>query len=140
MTATLGLIGAGRLASALVAGWVAADPTCAPQILATDRYEGVAEALAVHYGIGVRATPAAVAAEADLVILLVKPQDVPGAAAEVATTLRAGACVASAAAGVELATIRAALADETTVARFMPNIPVAVGGGVSAVSENTFLW
>ena len=133
MTATLGLIGAGRLASALVAGWVAADPSCAPRILATDRYEGVAEALATQHGIGVRATPAAVAAEADLVILLVKPQDVPGAAAEVATTLRTGACVASAAAGVELATIRAELADETNVARFMPNIPVAVGGGVSAV-------
>ena len=133
MTATLGLIGAGRLASALVAGWVAADPACAPRILVTDRYEGVAEALAADYGIGVRATPAAIATEADLVILLVKPQDVPGAAAEVAMTLRAGASVASAAAGVELATIRAALADETNVARFMPNIPVAVGGGVSAV-------
>ena len=70
MTVTLGLIGAGRLASALVAGWVAADPACASRIFATARYEGVAEALAVQYGIGVRATPAAIAAEVDLVILL----------------------------------------------------------------------
>ena len=48
-----------------------------------------------------RATPADVAAEADLVILLVKPQDIAAAAREVATTLRPGASVASAAAGVE---------------------------------------
>ncbi len=130
---TIGLIGAGRLAGALVAGWIAADADCAARIIATDRYEGVAEALASHHGIGVRATPAAVAAEADLVILLVKPQDIAGAAAEVATTLRGGAAVASAAAGVELATIRAAFAAETPVARFMPNIPVAVCSGVSAV-------
>lgn len=129
----LGLIGAGRLASALVAGWTAADPACAARIVATDRVEGVADALAERHGIGVRATPADVAAEADLVILLVKPQDIAAAAREVATTLRDGACVASAAAGVELATIRAELAPGTPVARFMPNIPVAVGGGVSGV-------
>ena len=129
----LGLIGAGRLASALVAGWVAADLACAARILATDRVGGVAESVAAAYGIGIRATPAEVAAEADLVLILVKPQDVPGAACEIATTLRAGAIVASAAAGVELATIRANLAATTPVARFMPNIPVAVGGGVSAV-------
>ena len=130
---TLGLIGAGRLASALVAGWIAADPANTGRIIATDRVDGVAEALAAQQGIGVRATPAAVAAEADLVILLVKPQDIAAAAREVATTLRAGACVASAAAGVELATIRAELAPDTQAARFMPNIPVAVGGGVSGV-------
>jgi pyrroline-5-carboxylate reductase len=130
---TLGLIGAGRLASALVAGWVAADPANAGRIIATDRVEGVAEAVAAQHGIGVRATPAAVAAEADLVILLVKPQDIAAAAREVATTLRPGASVASAAAGVELATIRTGLAAGTPAARFMPNIPVAVGGGVSGV-------
>ncbi len=54
---TIGLIGAGRLAGALVAGWVAADADCAARIIATDRYEGVAEALASQHGIGVRATP-----------------------------------------------------------------------------------
>ncbi len=133
MTSTLGLIGAGRLAGALVAGWIAADPTCASRIVATDRVEGVAEALAGQYGIGVGVTPAAVAAEADLVLLLVKPQDIVAATEAVATALRPGAVIASAAAGVELATIRAASADGTPVARFMPNIPVAVCGGVSAV-------
>jgi len=133
MTSTIGLIGAGRLASALVTGWVAADPANAGRIVATDRVEGVAESLAQHHGIGVRSTPAEVAGEADLVILLVKPQDMSAAAAEVGTALRPGACVASAAAGVELATIRAALPAATPVARFMPNIPVAVRGGVSAV-------
>jgi pyrroline-5-carboxylate reductase len=126
------LIGAGRLASALVAGRVGADAAKAVRIIATDRMEGIAEAVAAQHGIGVRATPADVAAEADLVILLVKPQDIAAAAREVATTLRPGACVASAAAGVELATIRAELADGTPAARFMPNIPVAVGGGAVA--------
>jgi pyrroline-5-carboxylate reductase len=126
---TLGLIGAGRLASALVAGWVGADPACAARILATDRVEGVAEAL----GTGVRATPAEVAAEADLVLLLVKPQDIAGAARDVGAALRAGAAVASAAAGIELATVRAELPAGTPVARFMPNIPFAVGGGVAGV-------
>ena len=130
---TLGLIGAGRLAGALVAGWVGADPACAARIVATDRMEGVAEALAERHGIGARATIAEVAAEADLVLLLVKPQDIAAAAAEVATGLRDGAAVASAAAGVELAGIRPHLAPGTPLARFMPNIPVAVGGGVSGV-------
>jgi pyrroline-5-carboxylate reductase len=132
-TGTLGLIGAGRLASALVQGWVAADPACAGRIVATDRVDGVAEALAGRFGIGTAADPAAVAAGADLVILLVKPQDIAAAAAAVGAVLREGACVASAAAGVELARIRAALGADAPLARFMPNIPVAVRGGVSAV-------
>ena len=126
---TLGLIGAGRLAGALVAGWTGADPACAARIIATDRIEGVAEAL----GVGVRATPAEVAAEADLVLLLVKPQDIPAAAREVGGALKVGAAVASAAAGIELATIRAELPADTPAARFMPNIPFAVGGGVAGV-------
>jgi len=102
-TGTLGLIGAGRLASALVQGWVAADP-------------------------------AAVARDAELVILLVKPQDIAAAAAAIGPALAPGACVASAAAGVELAQVRAALGVDAPTARFMPNIPVAVRGGVSAVT------
>ena len=129
----LGLIGAGRLASALVQGWTAADPSCAGRIVATDRVEGVAEALAAQYGIATAPDPAAVAAASDLVILLVKPQDIAAAAAAVGAALRDGACVASAAAGVELAGIRAALGTDAPLARFMPNIPVAVRGGVSAV-------
>ncbi|MFM8612573.1 MAG: pyrroline-5-carboxylate reductase [Actinomycetota bacterium] len=132
-TGTLGLIGAGRLASALVQGWVAADPACAERIVATDRVEGVAEALAAAHGIRTAADLAAVAASADLVILLVKPQDIAAASAAIGPALGDGACVASAAAGVELAGIRAALGTGAPLARFMPNIPVAVGGGVSAV-------
>jgi pyrroline-5-carboxylate reductase len=133
-TGTLGLIGAGRLASALVQGWVAADPACAQRITATDRVEGVAEALAAQHGIAVAADPAATAAASDLVILLVKPQDIAAAAAAIGPALRPGACVASAAAGVGLAGIRSALGAEAPLARFMPNIPVAVRGGVSAVT------
>lgn len=133
-TGTLGLIGAGRLASALVQGWVAADPACAERITATDRVAGVAEALAERHGTRVAADPAAAAAAADLVILLVKPQDIAAAAAAIGPALRPGACVASAAAGVDLAQVRAALGADAPAARFMPNIPVAVRGGVSAVT------
>jgi pyrroline-5-carboxylate reductase len=133
MASTLALIGSGRLAGALVAGWTREDPGVASRIVATDRVAEAAESLAAEQGVGTRATIGEAVAEADLAILLVKPQDIAAAAAEVGASLRPGAAVASAAAGVELAAIRAALGVDAPLARFMPNIPVAVGGGVSAV-------
>ena len=47
----LGLLGAGNMASAMVRGWVRADPAMAERILVTDRGSGRAAALAERYGV-----------------------------------------------------------------------------------------
>ena len=53
VASTIGLIGSGNMASAMVSGWVKADPEMAGRILVTDRGSGRADAL----GVEVRRSP-----------------------------------------------------------------------------------
>jgi pyrroline-5-carboxylate reductase len=130
----IGLIGAGRLADALCAGWVADDAARGASIGATDRFPAQAEALASAHGIRAVATVAELATASDVLVIAVKPQDMDAALAEIAPVVAATTVVCSTAAGVPMKRLRAGLPATTAVARIMPNIPVAVGSGVVAVA------
>lgn len=67
-----------------------------------------------------------------LVVLAVKPAGVVPVASQLAPLLGAEDCVLSIAAGVRLASLRAALGDGPALVRSMPNLPVAVGKGMIA--------
>jgi pyrroline-5-carboxylate reductase len=123
---TLGLLGAGNMASAMVRGWVRADPSMAERILVTDRGSGRAAALAESHGVRHIAENAQVAAEADVVVLCVKPVITPQKA------------IASVAAGVRTATLETILDVDAPVFRFMPNVGVQVGQGTLAYSAGRF--
>ena len=71
----------------------------------------------------------------DVVILAVKPQILPGVARDAADHL-GSAAVISIAAGVSLATLESLLPD-TRVVRVMPNLPVQVLSGATAVCRGT---
>lgn len=130
----IGLIGAGRLASAMCAGWVADDPGRSGAIGATDRYPEQSAALAAAYGVRAVERAADLAAASDVLLVAVKPQDMEIALTEIAPVIAPTTIVCSTAAGVPLGRLRAALPPQTPVARIMPNIPVAVGAGVVAVA------
>lgn len=72
------------------------------------------------------------AAEAEVLVLAVKPQVMPALLAELGPCVGGGAVVLSVAAGVSLATLEAALPDTAEVVRCMPNTPALVGLGASA--------
>jgi pyrroline-5-carboxylate reductase len=76
---------------------------------------------------------------AELVVLAVKPAGIVELAREVAGALQRGTAVVSVAAGIPLATLRAALPDDVDVLRAMPNTPAAIGQGVTglAAAEGT---
>jgi pyrroline-5-carboxylate reductase len=135
---TLGLIGAGNMASAMVRGWVRADPSMADRILVTDRGSGRAEALARSHGVRHIAQNAEVAAAADVVVLCVKPVDVERVLREVSELITPRKAIASVAAGVRTATLETILDVDAPVFRFMPNVGVQVGQGTLAYSAGRF--
>jgi pyrroline-5-carboxylate reductase len=135
---TLGLIGAGNMASAMVRGWVRADPSMAGRILVTDRGSGRAEALATAHGVRHMAENAEVAAAADVVVLCVKPVDVERVLREVSELITPSKAIASVAAGVRTATLETILDVDAPVFRFMPNVGVQVGQGTLAYSAGRF--
>lgn len=71
---------------------------------------------------------------ADVVVLGVKPAGITALAEHIRDTLSPDALVVSVAAGVVLKDLRTALGGHRAVARAMPNTPVAIGRGVTAVS------
>jgi pyrroline-5-carboxylate reductase len=122
----IGLIGAGNMARALARGW--GDP-----VLATDGGSGRAAALVAELGGSVPASNAALAEQADLVVLACKPYQLETVAAEIAS---AAPRVLSVLGGTSVTELRAAL-PESEVYAVMPNTPVEVRRGVTIVAEET---
>ncbi|KHL19263.1 pyrroline-5-carboxylate reductase [Mumia flava] len=129
---TVAVIGGGVMGETLVAGmlrngWDAGDVAIA------EKRADHAATLRDRHGVEVGDIDAVVRS-ADVVALVVKPQDLPAVLGEVAAHLAPSALVVSLAAGVTTETIEAALAPGTPVVRVMPNTPAQVGAGTAAIS------
>lgn len=124
-------IGAGNMARALISALIAAghDPQ---RILASDPGdESRAEAAAL--GIGTTDDNAAAVADADTVVLAVKPQVMDQVLASIAPALQTGHLVISVAAGVTLDRLRQGLGERPALVRAMPNTPALYGAGVAGL-------
>ena len=127
----LAIIGAGAMGEALLAGWLAAGWN--PQDLRA--VDPDADRLAyVERRYGVAPASLAEAAQADLLVVAVKPHLVAGVLAELSSTLSPATLVVSIAAGVSLDRLAAALPEGQPVVRVMPNTPSLVGRGISGVA------
>lgn len=128
-TIRLGLIGAGNMASAMVAGWVRADPQMAERLVLTDRGSGRAAALAERVGCSVASDNRGLVGQVDVVVLCVKPIDIEDVLRGISDVVHPATVVASVAAGVQIATIENLLEEGVPVIRLMPNVPVRVNAG-----------
>lgn len=127
------LIGAGRMGGALARGWIAGglDPR---DLVIVEPDPGSREALRA-LDCTLLSDPMQ-APHAGVMVLAVKPQTMADVLSVVAP-LAARALVLSIAAGIQLATLRAALPAGARVVRAMPNIPAAVGHGATALVGET---
>ena len=129
------VLGVGKLGEALLGGLLRAGRPASDVLVTARRPERAAE-LAERYG--VRAVGnAEAAAEADVLLLVVKPQDMGALLDELAGAVPPDRLVVSLAAGITTATLEAALAPGTAVVRVMTNTPVLVDAAMSAVSPGS---
>ncbi|HMI92901.1 MAG TPA: NAD(P)-binding domain-containing protein, partial [Polyangiales bacterium] len=133
----IAFIGAGNMAGALVQGLVAAR-SCSPgQIVASDaRAEACAE-LAGKHGIDCAPDNARAARGADVLVLCVKPQVLPGVLAELAPHVGPNTLAVSIAAGVPVSVLERGLGAGVRVVRAMPNTPALVQAGATAIAAGT---
>ena len=126
-----------------ILGGILAGGFPADRITATVRRADRASELRQRHGITVLAgseddgANRTAAAEADIVIIGVKPVGVRAMLTEVAGSLAPGAVVVSVAAAVPLELMEAALPAGTQVIRTMPNTPAKVGRGVTALAPGS---
>ena len=117
------LVGCGNMGGAMLRGWLGAG--MAPDSIL------VIDPMASGLPAGVRAVPNAEGAAPDVLILGIKPQMLDA----VAPTLAVGpnTLIISILAGVECATLAHRLPGARQYVRVMPNMPAAIGEGISAV-------
>lgn len=131
----LAILGAGVMGENLLAGLLG-NGWSPEQVVVTDRRPDRQAELRRTYGVEVSDNLTAVG-EADTIVLVVKPQDVPGLLEEIAPAVKDGALVVSLCAGVSTASLEARLPDHAAVVRVMPNTPAQVAEGMAAVSGGT---
>ena len=131
------VLGAGNIGSALIGGILKAGVTSRAHLVATTRSEAHAAELARRFSIRVTAGDNRKAVEfGDVIILAVKPNTLPSVLEEVRDVLRGDQILLSLAASIPIALIERLAAKQMSVFRAMPNIPVVVEEGATAVSFN----
>ena len=120
------------MATALAGGFLRAKLLAPAQLIASDVAEASRTAFAAAAGCRVADQNAEVVKAASVLILAVKPDQVPGVLAEIREHFTARHLLISIAAGVSLARIEAALGEGARVVRVMPNTPALVGASASA--------
>ena len=126
MIRKLAVVGGGAMGEALLAAAIAQDVCRADAIVVGESVASRRAHLAEAHGVGVDADNAAVVAEADVVILAVKPQQIQAALPPLQSALSQDALVISIMAGVPLGTIGSLLAHRRLV-RAMPSILATIG-------------
>ena len=133
---TLGFIGAGNMASSLIAG-LCADGYAAEKICASDLDAEKLDALSSRYGITTSANNQAVVEKSQILVLAVKPQALRDVALGIASTVqRCKPLIISIAAGVTEADIDRWLGGGNDIVRCMPNTPALVKTGATALHGN----
>lgn len=133
----IAVIGAGNMGAALIGGILKGGVADRGHVVATVRTTERAEELAAKYGIRVTAgeNPQA-AAGADIVVLAVKPGTLPKVLEEIRGVLHPPQILLSLAAAVPISLIEKLTGCSLPVFRAMPNIPVLVEEGATAVAAN----
>ena len=131
---TIGFLGAGNMAEALIRGLIRGGHVPADRIVASGPRRERLDELAQHYGCAGTSSNLELARRSDVVVLSVKPQILPKVLREVSGDIRHDALVLSVAAGVDTGTIEELLPAGMRVVRSMPNTPALVGAAATAIS------
>jgi pyrroline-5-carboxylate reductase len=137
LTKTIGFLGGGNMAEALIRGLLLGAEMPAQNLAASGPRRERLDTLEERYGIRVTTNNGELAATSDVVVLAVKPQIMDRVLLEVGQKIRSDALVISVAAGVHIETIEARLRPGARVIRSMPNTPALVQAGATAISAGS---
>lgn len=126
----VGIIGAGVMAEAMIAGLLADRAVAPDRLLASHPRRERREALAERHGIHPVAANRDALADADVVVLAVKPQMLVRVMRDLRGRLAPGQVVVSIVAGATLRTLATGL-DHAAIVRAMPNTPSQIRHGMS---------
>jgi pyrroline-5-carboxylate reductase len=132
---TIGFLGGGNMAEALIKGIIKAKVYKPENIFVSDVRPERLGFLANEYGVATVEENAELAVKVETLVLSVKPQNMTSALQSIKKNIRPDALVISIAAGIKTADVSAVLGD-VAIVRVMPNTPALIGQGAAALFAN----
>jgi len=130
---TIGFIGAGNMAGALIKGMLAKGVIAPEHILASDISPQRLTVLRKETRINIFARNISVLEGSDIIVLSVKPQHVETVLDEISNQT-SGKVIVSIVTGLGSDSIQSVLGSDTAIVRVMPNTPALVGEAMSSLS------
>lgn len=131
---SLGFVGAGNMAEAICRAVVGHHVFDASAVVAADPVAARREVFATSLGVTAVTSSADVARQSATIVLACKPQQMADVLAEIRSSVTSQQLVISIAAGVSTAYLQKELGASVPVIRVMPNTPLFVGEGMTAIS------
>lgn len=139
MVQTVAMIGAGSMAEAIIAGMVNQDFIQEEHILVMNKSnQERLKLLHETYGVSYIQTEKHTLKEADVIILSVKPKDVPAALQSIKSELQINQLIISVVAGISTETIEKEIGLDIPVIRSMPNTSATIGHSATAISKGKY--
>ena len=133
----IAFLGGGNMAEALIKGMIASGVADAGRMSVMDISPERLDFLARTYGVATNKSSRDAVAQAEVVLLCVKPQVMDWVLEEIASAADRSKLVVSIAAGVTISRIEKALTGGPRVVRVMPNTPALVLEGAAALSSGS---
>jgi len=135
----IAVLGAGKMGGILLQAFLKENLFAAEKIHATRTKAESALALSTQWGVDVGTDNVEAVRQADLILIAVKPLQVPDLIAEIKPALTIDKTVVSIAASVKTRAIEEASGLDIGVIRAMPNTPSALGAGIAALCRGRFV-
>lgn len=134
----IAVVGAGHIGSALIGGLLKAKLVPPKNISASRRRPEALDELRRKWGIHTTSDNRKAIRGADVILLAVKPQTAPAVLDELAPGVARGQLVLSVMAGLTTRFINRRLRKNNPVVRAMPNTPVLVEAGATAIARGAY--
>lgn len=135
----IAVLGTGKMGGILLQAFLKQNLFAPDQIHATVAHPERALALSTQWGVDVSTDNRAAVEQADLILLGVKPFQVPDLVAQIKPALTKDKTIISFAASVKTAAIEEAAGLEIGVIRAMPNTPSALGAGIAGLCRGRYV-
>jgi pyrroline-5-carboxylate reductase len=133
------ILGAGKMGGILLQAFLKNNLLHEDQLVATVQHADRAQALSAQFGVEVDTDNLAAAKQADVILLGVKPTQVPVVVNEIAPALTPEKMLLSFAASVKTRDIEDAAGCNLAVVRAMPNTPAMLAAGITALCPGRFV-
>lgn len=135
MEKTIGFIGAGKMATAIIKGLLSSGVFDKEHVVVSEPNEEFAKKTEKELGIKIVRNNREAVSQADIILLAVKPFVVKDVLTEIEDKIDDSKLIITIAAGITTAKIEEILEKKARIIKVMPNTPSLVGEGMSAVCQ-----